>query len=223
MKSGHQFLAAAICGLVTAASLAAVSPDEVLQRALAYHDPDNEWSTAKARLEIAETRPDGDGSRSTVELDNSRTWMRVDLSGKEAYEVTVDQVEILTGDKDAERGLMIRNYFLYLWGLPMKLTDPGTELELESDSSEIHGRGCDILRVAYEKETWFFHIDQESGRMRQYEFYWDDEKTKGEIITLEGEVTLGSMRIPQTRTWYKLPGNELLGTDHLDVAELTNH
>lgn len=222
MRRHHQALILLIAGLAAATGLGATSAGEVLQRALAYHDPDSRWSTLRARLEIAESRPEGEGSRSVVELDNSRTWMRVDLSGKEAYEVTVDEVNILTGDKDAVRGLMIRNYFLYLWGLPMKLTDPGTQLELEPETSEIHGRPCDVIRVAYEKETWFFHIDRESGRMRQYEFYWDDAKTKGEIITLEGEIELGSMRIPQTRTWYKLPGNELLGTDHLDVAALTN-
>ena len=115
---------------------------------------------------------------------------------------------------------MIRNYFLYLWGLPMKLLDPGTQFAPEVRSSEIDGNPCDVLRVIYEKDTWYFHIDRENGRMRQYEFYKDDTKAAEEIITLEGEIRAGPIRIPQKRNWYKIPRNEYLGTDILEAAEL---
>ena len=155
-----------------------------------------------------------------MELDNSRSFMRVDMGGKESYEITGEACITLSGDKDEKRGLMIRNYFLYLWGLPMKLLDPGTQFTPEVGSSEVDGNPCDVLRVIYEKDTWYFHIDRENGRMRQYEFYKDDTKAAGEIITLEGEIRADSIRIPQKRNWYKIPGNEYLGTDILEAAEL---
>lgn len=201
-------------------SLAAQTPEQVLARALAYHDPAGEWSNLSAELRFAETRPKGDDTQSVIRLDNRRTYMHIDFSGKEAYEITGQECVIIKGDKDAERGLSMRNYFLYLWGLPMKLQDPGTHFDPTIESSVIDGAPCDVIRVTYEKDFWYFHIDRSSGRMRQYEFYWDEEKTKGEIITLAEEFELAGMRIPKVRTWYKLPGNELLGTDTLVSAQL---
>ena len=206
----------------TILSAAPTSAASVLKRAIAYHDPEGTWPTLNATFHFAETRPDGRASESTMELDNSRTFMRVNMGGKESYEITGESCLILSGDKDEKRGLMIQNYFLYLWGLPMKLLDPGTILAPQVESSEIDGFPCDVLRVIYEKDTWYFHIDRESGRMRQYEFYKDDTKAAGEIITLEDEVSAGSIRIPQKRNWYKIPGNEYLGTDVLTRVQRTN-
>lgn len=199
---------------------APASAESVLKHAIAYHDPEGAWPTLNATFHFNETRPDGKASESTMELDNSRSFMRVNMGGKESYEITGETCVILSGDRDEKRGLMIRNYFLYLWGLPMKLLDPGTVFDPEVESSEIDGHACDVLRVIYEKDTWYFHIDRESGRMRQYEFYKDDTKSTGEIITLEGETQAGSIRIPKKRNWYKIPGHEYLGTDILDRVEL---
>lgn len=216
-----------LCALLfftlSSAILSATPPtaETVLNRAIAYHDPEGAWPTLSATFHFDETRADGKTSESTMELDNSRSFMRVDMGGKESYEITGEAATILSGDKDEKRGLMIRNYFLYLWGLPMKLLDPGTQFAPEVGSSEIDGNPCDVLRVIYEKDTWYFHIDHESGRMRQYEFYKDDTKAAGEIITLEGEIRAGAIRIPQKRNWYKIPGNEYLGTDKLTEVEIT--
>ena len=211
------FVLALVCPAVYAASPAA---ETVLQRAIAYHDPDGAWPTLHATFQFDESRPDGRATQSTMELDNARFFMRVDMGGKESYEITGEDCVILSGDKDEKRGLMIRNYFLYLWGLPMKLLDPGTAFAPEVGSSEIAGNACDVLRVIYEKDTWYFHIDRQSGRMRQYEFYKDDTKAAGEIITLEGEISAGSIRIPKKRNWYKIPGNEFLGTDVLSEVQI---
>lgn len=201
---------------------AANTPEETLAKALAYHDPAGTWPTLAAEFRFAESRPDGEDTRSVMRLDNRRTYMHVDFAGKETYEITGETCVVIKGDKDQERGLGIRNYFLYLWGLPMKLTDPGTTFDPVVGASEIDGAACDVIRVNYEKDLWFFHIDRESGRLRQYEFYWDEEKTKGEIITLEDEVELGSLRIPQKRAWFQMPGRKYLGTDTLQSIRLLN-
>ena len=205
-----------VCPALYAASPAA---ETVLIRAITYHDPDGGWPTLHATFHFDESRPDGRATQSTMELDNARSFMRVDMGGKESFEISGVACVILSGDKDEQRGLMIRNYFLYLWGLPMKLLDPGTEFDPIVGSSEINGFACDVLRVIYEKDTWYFHLDRESGRMRQYEFYKDTTQAAGEIITLEGEIVIGTLRIPQKRNWYKIPGNEYLGTDILSRIE----
>ena len=199
-----------------AANLAiGATAEAVLQRTLAYHDSEGRWPTFQASFRFAEERPDGGASESWMELDNVRTAMRLSFGGKESYEIVGQTCTVLTGDREAERGLMLRDYFLYLWGLPMKLQDPGTKLSAKVGSSVIDGHACDVIRADYEKDFWFFHIDRATGQMRQYEFYWHKDPGKGEVITLEGEIGFAGLRIPQTRRWYKQPDNEFLGTDKL--------
>ena len=109
--------------------------------------------------------------------------------------------KVLKGDKDNERALVLRNYYLYLWGLPMKLYDKSTpEITLAKDEN-IGEKLCNVLRVQYEKDTWYFYIDDFSGRMLQYKFYKDEEAGKGELITLEDEIEVQSIKIPQKRNW----------------------
>lgn len=198
---------------------AQITPQQVLAKAARYHDPENEWPTLKATFHFTETRPDGKDSSSFMVLDNERTYMKVDMGGKESYEITVDSAKVLSGDKDPERGLRIRNYFLYLWGLPMKLYDEGTPFDPKVTTAEVEGIICDVIRVVYEKDTWYFSIDQKTGRMVQYKFYQDEEAGKGEVITLEGEIKLGGLTIPQKRNWYTLPDQKYLGTDILSRLE----
>lgn len=207
--------AVGLCAAGPLIAQAETNATAVLARTLAYHDPAGAWPMLHAHFRFAETRADGRESESRIELDNSRGAMRIDFGGKESYEVVGDEVTVLSGERDAKRGLMMRNYFLYLWGLPMKLQDADTMISLQLEPEEVDGVLCDVLRVAYEKDTWYFHIARNNGRMLRYAFYWNDDPSKGEIITLEGEVTLGALRIPQTRSWYKQPGHEFLGTDKL--------
>lgn len=198
---------------------AQLTPQQVLAKAARYHDPKNEWPTLKATFHFTETRPGGADSFSSMVLDNERTYMKVDMRGKESYEITVDSVKVLSGDKDPARGLRIRNYFLYLWGLPMKLYDEGTPFDPQVTTAEIDGITCDVIRVVYEKDTWYFSIDQKTGRLVQYKFYQDEAAGQGEVITLEGEIKLRDLTIPQKRNWYTLPDKKYLGTDILSRIE----
>ena len=198
---------------------AQLTPQQVLAKAARYHDPQNEWSTLKATFHFTETRPGGENSYSTMKLNNELTSMTVEMRDKEAYEIVVNDVKILKGDRDAARGLMIRNYFLYLWGLPMKLFDEGTPFDPKVTTAEVNGITCDVIRVVYEKDTWYFSIDRNTGRMVQYKFYKDEAAGKGEVITLDDEISFRGITFPQKRHWYTLPEKKYLGTDILSKVE----
>lgn len=55
--------------------------------------------------------------------------------------------------------------------------------------------------------------------MLQYKFYKDEAAGKGELITLEDEMMVDGIKIPQKRSWYTLPEMEYLGTDVLGRVE----
>lgn len=199
---------------------AAPTPTEVLARATAYHDPHGEWAALEdTTFHFIETRPGAENKTVTMVLNNRTTSMRLDRNGTEAYAITRESCTVIAGERDAARGLMLRNYYLYLWGLPMKLHDADTPLDAEVTTAEIDGAACDVIRVVYEQDTWYFFIDQQTGRMRRYTFYKDEAAGKGELIKLEDEIQVGSMRIPQKRSWYTLPGMKYLGTDILTKTE----
>lgn len=197
----------------------AQTPAEVLDKAIQYHDPKGEWSNLQTTLIFRETRPDGSERMAEFELDNRTGKMKINRNDEEIYAVDGNEAEVLAGDYEADRGVMLRNYYLYLWGLPMKLTDEGTpQLTLEEEE-KISGTSTHVVRVEYESDTWYFNFDQSSGRMVQYRFYKDEEAGKGELIILEDEIEVEGILIPQRRSWYTLPEEKFLGTDILERAE----
>ncbi|MEP5613032.1 MAG: DUF6503 family protein [Cyclobacteriaceae bacterium] len=199
--------------------IAQTTPMQVLDKAASYHDPNGEWRSLSATLQFTETRPSGDDRKATIVIDNSRSYMKVDRNSENVYEVSNESAKVLKGEDDEKQALRMRNYYLYLWGLPMKLYDEGTPFDEDVEEDEIDGKKCNVLRVVYEEDTWYFYIDQSSGRMLQYRFYKDEEAGKGELIKLEDEIMVGQIKIPQKRSWYTLPEMKYLGTDILTGSE----
>lgn len=192
------------------------SASEILDRAMAYHDPNGEWPALVADFYYRETLPDLPDRKTIFKIDNSRGWWMLNRDNKEIYEITGEAAVILKGDKGVERAIMMRNYYLYLWGLPMKLKDKSTPEITVAPDEQVNGTEANMLRVEYEEDTYYFYFDKDSGRMLQYKFYFDEDTGKGEVITLEGEIVHKTMKIPQRRSWYTLPEMKFLGTDILE-------
>lgn len=195
---------------------AQTTAEEVLAKSLKYHDAENNWSSLSSVFTFKETRPQGDDRATEITLNNAKGYMKIDRNGEEVYEIAGDDVKILKGKEDVTRALMLRNYYLYIWGLPMKLADEGTPDITLVDNEQVGDVTCKVMKIAYEKDTWYFYIDTSSGRMLQYKFYHNNTPDKGELITLENELTFKGIKILQKRNWYTLPDMKYLGTDILE-------
>ncbi|MFK7953292.1 MAG: DUF6503 family protein [Ekhidna sp.] len=200
-------------------SFSQMTAEMVLAKANEYHDSNKEWASLIVTFLFTETRPDGSESSSTFELNNATGFAKISRGDDKVYEVSGEEAKVLKGDDGKERALMMRNYYLYLWGLPMKLYDEGTPMDGEVGEEIVNEIECYVLRVPYEKDVWYFSIDKQTGRMVQYKFYKDEDAGKGELITLEGEMSIGDMKIPKNRSWYTLPEMKYLGTDILSGVE----
>ncbi len=196
-----------------------VTTDEIIDKAISYHDPNGKWDQLKTRLIFTGIRPEGPERFATIDFDNAAAFMKINRNNEEIYEVIGDEAKVVAGGKDEARALMLRNYYLYLWGLPMKLKDKSTPTVQRMNDEEVKGVNCYVVRVAYQSDIWYFHFDMESGRMIQYKFYKDEEAGKGELITLEDEVLVDGIRMPKKRNWYTLPEMKFLGTDILTKSE----
>lgn len=196
------------------------TPNEILKKAVNYHDPNGEWKALKATFSFTETRPDASDRNTTLELNNAMNWHKINRNNEEIYEVDgYGNVKILKGDKDEERGKTLRSFYVYLWGLPMKLLDKGTPMVNKIVAKKIDNKSYVGVEVAYEKETYTFFFDPLTYQMVEYQFFKNDDPNSGELIKLEGEVKVGNMRIPKERRWYDLSSNKYLGTDILTTAQ----
>jgi hypothetical protein len=198
---------------------AQTSAEQVLAKAISYHDPQDSWSDLKGTFTFKEERPDGPDRSTVIMLDNGKSYMKINRNDEEIYEVTGSVAAVLKGDRDKERALTLRDYYLYIWGLPMKLYDSSTPLVSLAGDEKVNGSNCKVLRVAYEKDTWYFYFDENSGRMLQYKFYQDAAETEGELITLEEEIMVDGIKIPKKRNWYTLSDMKYLGTDILEGVD----
>ncbi|EAZ82717.1 DUF6503 family protein [Algoriphagus machipongonensis] len=188
---------------------------ELVSQSIQFHDPNGIWSSLDATFVIEDSLPPGRDSRSYFfSLDNSRSFLSYSIEGLE-FEVENDSVKVLNGEMAEERALRMRNYYSYLWGLPMKLADPGTEIEKEIQEEVLNGKTYLVARVPYEKDVWYFYFDPETYAMEAYKFYQDEANLKGEIIYLEGLVNYKGLKIPANRTWYRTEIDEFLATDML--------
>jgi len=188
---------------------------DLILRSIAYHDPQGKWEDLKASFVIQDSLPPGRDSRFyEFSLDNSQGKFNYQIQGLN-FSVWNDSVEVVEGEIENERALRMRNYYTYLWGLPMKLLDPGTSIEDSIRVETLNGKEYQVVRIPYEKDIWYYYFDPSTFRMETYKFYQDEQNLKGEIIYLEGEMVFNGMKIPQNRTWYRTEKPEFLGTDKL--------
>ena len=86
--------------------------------------------------------------------------------------------------------LFMKNYYTYLYGLPMKLRDKGTILDPVVRKKTIQGKEYLVLKATYEEsvgeETWYFYFDPISYAMEVYQFYHEESKNDGEYVMLDG-------------------------------------
>lgn len=189
--------------------------EEMIEKSIAFHDPKGNWKNLKATFVLEDSLPAPRSSRSySFSLDNSQSRMAYKIDGI-SYVVQNDSLDVEMGDMSLERALRSRNYYTFLWGLPMKLQDSGTTIDALTTMEELDGVAYHVVRVPYEKDIWYFYMEPESYRMAAYKFYQDEPNQKGEIIYLEGITEFEGMKIPANRTWYRTETPEFLGTDKL--------
>ena len=123
---------------------------------------------------------------------------------------------------NCDRTNMMKNYYTYLYGLPMKLKDAGTIVADEVTRKTFKGKEYVVLKVGYDKnvgkDTWYFYFDPETFAMEVYQFFHDETKNDGEYILLSELVEVSGIKIPKVRAWYYNKDDHYLGTDTLQEA-----
>ncbi len=207
---------------------------QVLDKAIGYHDPKGNWSRFAGEFQVVLEMPDKPNrvSRITIDLPGDYFNLSTDQDGKISFsEIKNNQcrfskedgtvVTTTVNDLQCERGVLFKNYYTYLYGLPMKLKDPGTNLDPLVQHKKFKGNDFLVLKVTYDEtvgtDIWQFYFNPDTYAMEVYQFFKSSDESTGEYIVLSGEVLVNGITIPKDRAWYFNKDNGYLGTDKLVI------
>ncbi|CAM1365822.1 conserved exported hypothetical protein [Tenacibaculum sediminilitoris] len=220
--------------LVTTGFSQELSGAQVLEKTIQYHDPNNSWKTFNGTLFVSMKTPSkpirnseitinlpqecfyvkatqGD---STTEYTFNKDTCKISFNGEENLSEEILQKHQLS----CNRAKLYKNYYTYLYGLPMKLKDKGTIIHNKVEYKAFKGKEYLVLKVTYDEkvgsDTWYFYFNPKTYAMEVYQFF-KDSPTSGEYILLTEEETINGIKMPKVRAWYYNKNDTYLGTDFL--------
>lgn len=211
-----------------------ISGKELLSKAITYHDPNNNWNTFNGTLMVTMKTPGKNERKSEIKINLPEEYFYVKASrGENTTEYIVNKndctirfngVENPSSEIKKEHNLsckranLFKNYYTYLYGLPMKLNDSGTIIDEKVTRKTFKGKEYLVLKATYTKEvgkdTWYFYFNPKTYAMEVYQFF-KEAKDSGEYILLSGEETINGIKMPKSRAWYYNKNDGYLGTDEL--------
>lgn len=229
------FLSLSLYFLAISIHAQSITADQLVNRTIAFHDPDGWWDRVKMDMVIEMKTPNRPARLSNVVVDNINGGFEISVlsndkllewmvDGKDSCDFKVNFVAPTVAQADSlsltvDRAKFLRNYYTYLYGLPMKLKDAGTRIGDEVIETTFMGKPVLALRVTYDesvgKDIWYFYFNPSTYAMVGYRFYHDEAKNDGEYIVLENMIIEQGLRIPRNRSWFTNAEDKLLGTDYL--------
>lgn len=216
-----------------------ITADELLNKSIKHHDPEGKWQSFNGSFTVEMTTPNASIRTSNITINLPGEYFKVDAkrdSISTSYTLAkdncsmayngkiVDSLEAATKNMNCDRALLYKNYYTYLYGLPMKLKDPGTIVSDNVEKKNFKGKDYLVLKVTYDEavgsDVWYFYFNPKTYSMELYQFYKTDdsgsEKTdSGEYILLSEEAMVNGIKMPKERAWYYNKDDKYLGTDTL--------
>ena len=215
---------------------------EVVAAAIQHHDPKGRWSEL-AFSANRQTSTEVDGQQ----VENSAAF-RIDnrngtFAGRAKYD-DIPYLHVVTADTcfgvlenpifaqgyDIREGLLgcesatrMYHFFSYMLGVPMKLNDPGTQIQEKVQRKEMDGKACYEVKVTYPpaigEETWLFYFQESDYQLVAAQFYKDARTKDGELIFYRDYTKLRKVKLPQTLIWETMPDHTFLATDRYEFKK----
>jgi hypothetical protein len=210
--------------------------EELLNKAIEYHDPNDLWKSFNGQFLVTMETPNKSDRNTEITIDilneffNSKALRDsttiVFTVEKELCEITYNGSKEFSEEiakeyrLNCDRAKMYRNYYTYLYGLPMKLKDPGTVIHEEVETINFQGVEYLVLKATYTEEVgediWYFYFNPHTYAMEVYQFFHDESKNDGEYILLSDEEIVNGIKMPKARAWYMNKDDKYLGIDILN-------
>ena len=208
--------------------------DELVEKAIQFHDPSGNWDRFNGAFSVTMKSPKSSPRKSHIKINLPEEYFFVKaVKDSIATEYSIHKGDCsmaVNGNQEpseelkkkhklsCERANLYKNYYTYLYGLPMKLKDEGTIIHQEVAKKVFKGKEYLVLKVTYNKEigkdSWCFYFDPKTYAMEGYQFF-KEAKDSGEYILLSGLEMINGIKMPKNRAWYYTKNDDYLGTDIL--------
>lgn len=217
-----------------------INAEQLITASIKYHDPNSNWKTFSDTLVVKMTSPNQTPRISKVYINNRNNdfYLKVEKDNTIlGYGINSNTCELkLNGNSNfseddakklnlnCDRGVMLKNYYTFLYGMPMKITDPGAIISNKVERKSLQGKDYLVIKVSYTPEVgsdiWYFYFNPKSFALEAYQFFKSNKEGEpisntGEYIVFEGETIVNKIRIPKVRSWYFNKNNQFLGKDSL--------
>ena len=194
---------------------------DILVSSIGYHDPEGKWEQFSGAFTIEVTSKDRPSFTREVIIDLPQEYFKlIETRGNDIKTYRIDKGVYAAEDSLGQaRTLKLRDYHTYLYGLPMKLNDPGAQIDPKTERVVFHGKESIRMRVTYNpsvgSDTWYFYFNPENYALIAYQFYHNEAIGDGEYILLEEIETVEGIKMPKIRSWYYNNDGSYIGTDEL--------
>ncbi|BAO56495.1 DUF6503 family protein [Nonlabens marinus] len=195
---------------------------EIIEKSIDFHDPDNNWPTFDATFTIKMEMPEKADRISKIQINLPEEIFALTsttVSESTSYYVNKYSVSMAKGgkiiedvsDKDRDRAMTMKDYYTYLYGLPMKLNDTGTIVHDHVAKVWFWNINAYKVKVTYTQEVgsdvWYFYFDTDSFALEAYQFFKTDQngeilQDSGEYILMNDLKVIEGIKIPAERNWY---------------------
>ena len=216
-----------------------LSSEELLDKAINYHDPDSNWETFDNEFIVVMSTPKSLERKSVITINFAQEYFGVkavkdtittnyildkDKCRMSYNGIVLDSIAAVERKMSCDRASLYKNYYTYLYGLPMKLKDSGTNLSDKVEQKTFKGKDYLVLKVTYDEavgsDVWYFYFDPKTYAMEIYQFFKTDDNgiekpDSGEYIILSDEAVVNGIKMPKVRAWYYNKNDVYLGTDSI--------
>ena len=212
-----------------------ITGNELLEKAIQFHDPHNNWQTFKGEFVVTMKMPEKPERKSSIKIDLPQQYFSL-LTQKDTAQIeyTINKMTcrlainnntnlsdslIKKHNLTCKRANLFKDYYTFLYGLPMKLKDKGTIINQKVVKKRFKNKDYLVLKVTYSKDvgkdTWYLYFNPKTFAMEVYQFYKDETKNDGEYILLTDLETINGIKMPKNRAWYYNKNDAYLATDFL--------
>ena len=197
---------------------APTSSEEIISKSIEFHDPHQAWNKFRATFHFDSRFAIADYPIESLEVSINvpENYLRyhnrsrkIDLS----YQGDSCFVHSMAGNCETYR--WTQNFYTYIWGLPMKLQDPGVFPKKGFTRLHFNEIPCYAVQVHYEAENFEFYFDSLDFQLRGFRFIKNDGSGKGELITADGLLEFDGIRFPRKKTYCSLPDSAFGGTNEV--------
>lgn len=211
-----------------------ISSQEIVQASIAYHDPNGMWGKLYQDFKVQSSR-----DTLTLKLYNDRgmvEWTQKLNDGRfitagyvsDSCFVKIDGKSIEPRGKienlllDCPQVISRSNYFLYMYGLPMKLKDAQAIIDPIPEKVNFLGKEYWSVKVHYNSPDggrWQFYFDTDSFSFEIAQYFHSEHADNSEYIVFDSPLKVGQMVLPARHSWYLFKNRQFIGSELLVRSE----